>query len=166
MTTLNLENKYEHDPPIDLVEQVVSNQGWKFRRVNDDEMAVEYRGRWCDYFLHFVWSNEVSAFHFTCTFDVRIPVEKQESVYQLLALVNDRLWLGHFIVLQDEGLPMYRHSLPLRGSSISPEQIEDLLDVCISECDRFYPTFHYVVWGDKPPAEALEAAIIEPVGQA
>jgi len=166
MAQCNLQNNYEQGPPMDLVEQVIRDHGWKFKRVHDDEMAAEYHGKWCDYSLHFAWSNEVSAFHFTCAFDVRIPKEKRDSVYQLLALVNDRLWLGHFILWQDEGLPMYRHSLPLRGTSMSSEQIEDLLDISLAECERFYPTFQYVVWGDKPPEEALNAAIIDPVGEA
>ena len=166
MAILNLQNRFEHGPPLDLVEQVVRDQGWHCRRVHDDEMAAEYRGKWCNYSLHFAWSNEVSAFHFTCAFDVPIPEQKRQSVYRLLALVNDKLWLGHFIIWQEERIPMYRHSLPLRGSYISPEQIEDVLDISLSECERFYPTFHYVIWGNKLPEEALNAAIIDPVGEA
>ena len=166
MPNLNLQKKYHEDLPMDLVEQVICDQGWNFSRVQDDEMAAEYRGKWCDYSLHFIWSQEVSAFHFTCAFDVHIPREKQELVYQLLALLNDKLWLGHFSILQDEGLPMYRHSLPLRGSFMSSEQVEDLLDISLSECERFYPTFQYVVWGGKQPLEALQAAMIDPVGEA
>lgn len=166
MPNLNLQKKYHEDLPMDLVEQVICDQGWNFSRVQDDEMAAEYRGKWCDYSLHFIWSHEVSAFHFTCAFDVYIPREKQELVYQLLALLNDKLWLGHFSILQDEGLPMYRHSLPLRGSFMSSEQVEDLLEISLSECERFYPTFQYVVWGGKQPLEALQAAMIDPVGEA
>ena len=166
MANLNRQNTYKQDPPMDLVEQVIRDLGFNFRRVLDDEMAAEYRGRWCNYSLHFVWSHEACAIHFTCAFDVRIPVEKQSLVNQLLALLNDKLWLGHFTIWQDEGLPMYRHSLPLRGSIMSPEQIEDLLDISLSECERFYPTFQYVLWGGKPPAEALQAAMIDPVGEA
>ncbi len=166
MAILDLQQELETDPPLDLVEQVVRTQGWNFRRVHDDEMAAEYRGKWCDYSLHFAWSNEVSAFHFTCAFDVRIPDPKKEDVNQLLALANDKLWLGHFGIWQDEGLPMYRHALPLRSSKLSAEQIEDLLDISLSECERFYPAFQYVVWGGKPPADALEAAIINPIGEA
>ena len=166
MPNLNLQKKYHEDLPMDLVEQVICDQGWNFSRVQDDEMAAEYRGKWCDYSLHFIWSQEVSAFHFTCAFDVHIPREKQELVYQLLALLNDKLWLGHFSILQDEGLPMYRHSLPLRGSFMSSEQVEDLLEISLSECERFYPTFQYVVWGGKQPLEALQAAMIDPVGEA
>ena len=166
MAILDLQQELETDPPLDLVEQVVRTQGWNFRRVHDDEMAAEYRGKWCDYSLHFAWSNEVNAFHFTCAFDVRIPDPKKEDVNQLLALANDKLWLGHFGIWQDEGLPMYRHALPLRSSKLSAEQIEDLLDISLSECERFYPAFQYVVWGGKPPADALEAAIIDPIGEA
>ena len=166
MANLNRQNAYKQDPPMDLVEQVIRDLGFNFHRVLDDEMAAEYRGRWCNYSLHFVWSHEACAIHFTCAFDVRIPVEKQSLVNQLLALLNDKLWLGHFTIWQDEGLPMYRHSLPLRGSFMSPEQIEDLLDISLSECERFYPTFQYVLWGGKPPAEALQAAMIDPVGEA
>ena len=166
MAILDLQQELETDPPLDLVEQVVRTQGWNFRRVHDDEMAAEYRGKWCDYSLHFAWSNEVNAFHFTCAFDVRIPDPKKEDVNQLLALANDKLWLGHFGIWQDEGLPMYRHALPLRSSKLSAEQIEDLLDISLSECERFYPAFQYVVWGGKPPADALEAAIINPIGEA
>lgn len=166
MTITHASNNSSQNPPMDLVEQVIRNQGWHFRRVHDDEMAAECRGQWCDYSLHFAWSEEVSAFHFTCAFDVRIPSDKQELVYQLLALLNDRLWLGHFSIWQEEGLPMYRHSIPLRGSYMSLEQIEDLLDISLSECERFYPTFQYVLWGGKPPEEALQAAIIDPIGEA
>ena len=166
MAILNLKNNFEPGPPMDMVEQVVRDQGWNFHRIHDDEMAVEYHGKWCNYSLHFAWSNEVCAFHFTCAFDIHIREEKRQLVYRLLSLVNERLWLGHFIIWQEEGLPMYRHSLSVRGSSVSPEQIEDLLDIALSECERFYPTFHYVVWGGKLPEEALNAAIIDPVGEA
>ena len=145
--------------------QFIHAQGWTCRRVHDDEVAAEYQGKWCDYSLHFAWSNEVSAFHFTCAFDVRIPNAKKGHVNQL-ALANDKLWLGHFGIWHEEGLPMYRHALPLRNSKISAEQIEDLLDISLAECERFYPAFQYVVWGGKTPAEALEAAIIDPVGEA
>ena len=98
MTVLNLSSDVSSDLPIDIVEQFVTGQGWHFRRVEDDEMAAEFRGKWCDYSLHFCWSQELSAFHFTCAFDIKIPVHKESEVSALLSLVNDRLWLGHFPV--------------------------------------------------------------------
>jgi hypothetical protein len=49
---------------------------------------------------------------------------------------------------------------------VSVEQIEDLVEIGMLECERFYPAFHYVVWGGKTPAEAVDAAMIETVGEA
>lgn len=166
MAILDTYEEFDPDPPMDVVEHVIRAQGWTCKRMHDDEMAAEYQGRWCDYSLHFAWSNEFNAFHFTCAFDVRIPAHKQKAVHTLLAMVNDRMWLGHFSIWQEEGLPMYRYAIPLRSTHMSAEQVEDLLDVALSECERFYPAFQYVVWGGKSPQEAIEAAVIDPVGEA
>lgn len=153
--------------PLDVVEQVMSLQGWDFRRSHDDDVAAQYRGKWCDYSLHFAWSVEFNAVHFTCAFDARVPDAKRRQAHDLLALINDRLWLGHFGIWQPEGLPMFRHAVLLRGAPpLSESQVEDLLDIAIAECERFYPAFQYVVWAGKSPQEALNAAIIEPVGEA
>jgi hypothetical protein len=62
---------------------------------------------------------------------------------------------------------MFRHAFPLRGADcIEAQQIEDLLEIAITECEKFYPAFQYVIWGNKSPNEALEASILEPIGQA
>jgi hypothetical protein len=36
----------------------------------------------------------------------------------------------------------------------------------LSECERFYPAFQFVVWGGKSPAQAIASAMIDPVGEA
>ena len=79
--------------PIDIIEEVVINQGWHIRRVCEEEMTAIYNGRWCDYSLHFAWSNEIHAINFTCAFDIRVPDKKATVVNNLLALINDQLWL-------------------------------------------------------------------------
>ena len=48
----------------------------------------------------------------------------------------------------------------------STEQVEDLVDIALSECERFYPAFQFVVWGGKSPAQAIASAMIDPVGEA
>ncbi len=154
--------------PIDIAEKVVASNGWRFERSRDDEMAAEVNGTWCDFSLHFAWSKEICAMHFTCAFDMRIPKASQRRVHELLAIINERMWLGHFCIWDKEGLPMFRHAILLRGApgGASIGQIEDLVDIAVSECERYYPAFQFVIWGGKKPSEALEAAIIEPVGEA
>ena len=153
--------------PLDLVEQFVSGNDWPFDRRSDDEMAVEVPGKWCDYSLYFAWREDIGAMHFTCAFDMKVQSAKRPPVYELLALVNERMWLGHFGLWAEEGVPMFRHAILLRGvGGASQEQIEDLVDIAISECERFYPAFQFVIWGGKSAQDAISAALLDTVGEA
>lgn len=153
--------------PLDVVERVVNANDWPFDRRNEEEMAVQVPGHWCDYSLFFSWNEEMNAVHFTCAFDVRVPVERRRSVQELLALINEKMWLGHFGVWDDEGLPLFRYALPLRGTfGLSREQMEDLVDTAIMECERFYPAFQYVIWGGKSATDAVAMAMVDTVGEA
>ena len=167
MTALSTETEIVATNPIDLVEEIVLANEWPHDRSSDEEMVVEISGRWCDYRLLFVWQEEISALHFSCSFDMKVPKARKLPVYELLAIVNEKMWLGHFDVCSDTGLPMFRHAVLLRGAmGASVEQIEDLVDMALTECERFYPAFQFVIWGGKTAEEAVISAMIEPVGEA
>jgi hypothetical protein len=34
------------------------------------------------------------------------------------------------------------------------------------ECERFFPAFQYVIWGGKPPREAIQLSLLDVVGEA
>jgi hypothetical protein len=102
--------------PLDLVEQVITANDWAFDRRSDAEMAAEAPGKWCDYGLFFCWSHEISVMHFSCAFDLKAPEKRRAALYELLALANEKLWIGHFGIDQDDGMPIYRHSVLLRGA--------------------------------------------------
>jgi hypothetical protein len=153
--------------PLDILEQIIAANEWAFERRSDGEMAAEAPGKWCDYGLHFSWSHEISAMAFTCAFDLKVPADRREKLYELLALANDRLWIGHFGIEAEDGVPVFRHSVLLRGSpSASAESLEDMVDIAITECERFFPAFQFVLWGGKSPAEALAASMLDCVGEA
>jgi hypothetical protein len=153
--------------PLDLVEQVVSANEWAFDRRSDSDMAAEAPGKWCDYGLYFCWSHEISVMHFSCAFDLKAPEKRRGALYELLAKANEKLWIGHFGMDEDDGAPIYRHAVLLRGTpSASAESIEDMVDIAITECERFFPAFQFVLWGGKTPDEALAAAMLECVGEA
>lgn len=167
MTALALAVNEELANPLDLVEQIVAANDWAFDRRSDEEMAVEVPGRWCDFSLYFSWREDVGAMHFTCAFDMRVPDAKRANINELLVLINEKMWLGHFGLWSEEGVPMFRHSMLLRGlHQASIEELEDLVDIALSECERFYPAFQFVVWGGKSSYEAMQAALLEPVGEA
>lgn len=167
MTSLSLETAGATANPIDLVEEIVQANEWAHDRASDEEMVVQIAGRWCDYRLLFVWQREISALHFTCMFEMKAPKARRAAVFELLAVVNERMWLGHFDVAADTQSPCFRHGVLLRGASgACVEQIEDLVDIAVSECERFYPAFQLVVWGGKPAEEAIAAAMLDPMGEA
>lgn len=153
--------------PVDLVEQFVSANDWAFDRRSEEELAAEVPGQWCNYSLYFAWREDMGAMHFTCAFDMKVPAAKRGAICELLAMINEKLWLGYFGLWEDEGVPMFRHTTLLRGGAgLSPEQVEDLVDLAVAECERFYPAFQFVIWGGKSAAEAIAASLLETVGEA
>ena len=153
--------------PLDILEQIIASNEWAFDRRSDGEMAAKAPGKWCDYGLHFSWSHEISAMSFTCAFDMKVPPESRDRLYELLALANDRLWIGHFGIEAEDGVPVFRHSVLLRGAQgASAESLEDMVDIAITECERFFPAFQFVLWGGKAPADALAASMLDCVGEA
>ncbi len=167
MRTIEISRDTAAANPLDVVEQIVEFNDWTFDRRNEQEMAVQVPGTWCDYSLYFAWNDEIGAMHFTCAFDMRVPTERRAPVFELLANVNERLWMGHFGMWADEGLPMFRHAIPMRGIQVPTlEQIEDLVETALMECEKFYPAFQYVIWGGKTSDDAIAAAMIETAGEA
>jgi hypothetical protein len=167
MAGLLLESPQSPQNLLDLVEELVSANDWTFQRANAEELVAAVSGNWCDYRLYFGWVEEVGAMQFSVLYDMRVPQPGRAAVYPLLALINERLLVGHFDLAGETGSPTFRHAMLLRGAlQASVEQLEDLVDIAISECERFFPAFQLVLWGGKSAHEALEAALLETVGEA
>ena len=167
MSVITLDTSVGVVNPLDLVEEIVSSNEWPFERSSERDLVVEFSGNWCDYRLYFSWVAEICAMQFSCALDMKVPKEKIGEVSDLLAIVNERLWLGHFNLGDDERLTTFRHAILLRGSrGASVEQLEDLVDIALSECERFYPAFQFVIWGGKAPREAIDVALLDTVGEA
>jgi len=102
-----------------------------------------------------------------CAFEGRVPKGSKAPLHELLAKINAQMWLGHFDLVEDEGLLMYRHGvLMCEGQTATALECENLIEIAITECERFFPAFQFVLWGGKTPAEAMEAALFETVGTA
>lgn len=167
MSATAVETTTSQHNPLDIVEEIVNANEWPFERSSDDELIVEIGGRWCDYRLYFVWQPDVSAMQFSCQFDMKVQASRRDPVNDLLAEVNARLWLGHFDVCLEEHTPMFRQTMLMRGArAASVEQLEDLVEIALSECERFYPAFQFVIWGGKTAEEAVSAAILDTMGEA
>jgi hypothetical protein len=102
-----------------------------------------------------------------CLPEIRVPDAKRKAAYELLALVNEQLWLGHFDIWSNGGVLLYRHGLMLgQDGMLSLSMAQLAVESAVAECDRFYPAFQFVLWGDKKPKDALAAALVDAAGEA
>jgi len=153
--------------PIDTVEQLVAEQDWPFERCSDGDLSVCVSGSWCDYNLAFSRSTEMETLTVTAAFDFRVPKPRRGELCVLLALVNERLALGHFDLASAEGMILYRHGVPLGGGARTASgQCEQMLQAGLDACERFYPAFQFVLWGGKSAEDALAGAILDCRGEA
>ena len=153
--------------PIDVVEDVIHSKKWTFSRADDHELVAEIASEWCQYRLYFTWSEQIKAISFTITFDLKFPQNKTTEAQELLALINEKLWIGHFDITSKNGIPAYRHTvLSLPENELLHKQLEDLVDIAIYECEKYYPAFQLVLFEDTKPVKAIEISIFETIGQA
>ena len=153
--------------PLDVVERVATGHDWSFERASDDEITILSSGRWTDYQISFTWMCDIEALHLACAFDLKVPDARRVEVQQLISLVNEQLWVGHFDLWPQDGIVMYRHALVLAGGlDASGRQCEALLGTALDACERYFPAFQFVCWAGKSAREALDAAMFETRGQA
>lgn len=155
--------------PIDMLEHYFGAHGWAFERQGDEEIVASVEGSWTTYQLRAMWREDEGVLQFLALLDVRVPDNRRAPVYETLSLVNEQLWMGHFEMWAADGSLLYRHATLLEVSEdggLSLDQAESLVEAALDECERYYPVFQFVIWAGKKPAEAIDAAMIETVGEA
>jgi hypothetical protein len=168
MTTLLLSTEETDERnPLDLVENLIDRNDWSFDRQGNNELTVGVEGSWCQYHLWFSWRADIRSIHFSCAYDIKIPEKNYAGIYELLALMNERMFIGHFDTWREEGLIMFRHALLLnKNGDLDDEQVETLVETGMKELERFYPAIQFCIWGGKTPQDAIDAAMLETMGEA
>lgn len=152
--------------PVDIVESIADFHHWSFERSADDELSLSVAGTWCDYHISLNWRDDLEALHMACAFDLKVPPQRLNHIYRLVASINEQLWLGHFDLWRTEGLLLFRQSLMLSGADPTWSQCETLLHTAIESCERYYQAFQYVIWAGKSAEDALATTMFETEGQA
>jgi hypothetical protein len=153
--------------PLDVVEGVAAVNGWSFERATEDEITLVVAGHWTDYQVSYTWMDDIEALHLACAFDLKVPEARRGEVQQLLSLINEQMWVGHFDLWPQDGLVMYRHALVLAGGvAASGRQCESVLSMAVEASERYFPALQYVLWAGKTARDALDAAMFETSGEA
>ncbi|MEE9381481.1 MAG: YbjN domain-containing protein [Hyphomonadaceae bacterium] len=153
--------------PLDVIEQALAVTGWAHERDEDETIQCVVPTRWGDMGGLFAFRVEPPAVHFSVTLDVKPQTRKRADIAELVLMVNERLWLGHFDYWAEDGVLLYRHALPMLGrDEPSSGEIQALMTAAAEAIDRFVPAFNFILWAGKTPREALEGALFETKGEA
>ncbi|QDL91403.1 diacylglyceryl transferase [Paroceanicella profunda] len=166
-------NAIEHDlftddiHPIDIVETLAAHHDWDFDRVAEDQIAMSIEGSWRSYSLSLAWSGHEEVLRLICTFEMEPPEDRIPELLALMDKANDRLWTGAFTLWSEQKMMIYRYGLTLCGEqTASASQIDYMVQAAVMSCERFYPAFQLVCWGNRSAQEALGIAIAEAYGRA
>lgn len=152
--------------PLDVVEHVLTAENLQFDRTEDGDLAFTLAGDWKDYELWFAWRPEADCLQLCLSIDFQVAKEQRPAAHELVGIVNQRLWLGHFEVW-DDGEIIFRHAMALMTNERpSLAQAAAMIDIAVEAADRFYPAFDFLVRGSKSPADAIAACMFETVGEA
>ena len=134
---------------------MAAGNNWPFERAGEDEIALVVTGRWTNYQVSFTWMGDIEALHLACAFDMKVPEPRLAEVQQLIAMINEQLWIGHFDVWMQNGMVMFRHALVLAGGvAASGRQCEAVLGTALDSCERYFPAFQFVIWAGKVGARS------------
>lgn len=154
--------------PIDTLEAIANENKWPLEKTSDDEASLEIEGRWGQFTLNFLWQEEYQALLFSCTSDLRVSVDKIPAIKEMLFEINNKTWLGHFdLDDSDERYVLFRYTSLMRGYTLNAqEHVEDLIELSMTEFDRFYPAFKAVL-SERPVAnDVMITMLADPMGEA
>ena len=156
------------DNPIDVVEQILSRRAYEPERRSQNEVVTEIQGRWNDMLLFFSWEENMRCLHLSCLMNIQSNVENRSKVFELIALANEELWLGHFSYWTEQNMPVFKHSILLNNDEESAieSKIAQIIEIAVKECERMYPVFNVVLTKGMDPRQALYPMLMNTVGNA
>ena len=153
--------------PLDRVERIAEAYEWAFSRTNLAEVTMEIAGGWSNMTVSLNWRDEFELLHVAVNLDMKVLPARRDETAKLLARINEHLLFGHFDLWHSDGSLVFRNSLLLSGGAdVNDAQCEALIRFAVETCERYFPAVQFVVWGGQNAAEALEAAMIETLGEA
>lgn len=155
------------EDPIELVTRFVVTHDWLLQCRGENVVLVEVPGKWCDYQLSVVWRQDQSAMQVTCQIDLEIESSRYVELALLATLLNKQIFIGHLELDMVTGILEMHYTLALRGAGgATPEQVEDVVDIMLGECEHCYPAIYQVAKEQVIAAEAASCAMFTVEGEA
>lgn len=155
------------DHPISIMQALVEANDWRMHHNSSEEIAIEISGYWTDYYISLKWHEDHSSVHISALLDIFVIDQQKTEMMELIGRLNERTWLGHFILTQEDGCLLFRHTTPMRGTGgATQEQIIDLIETTVAECEKYYPALFQLAIGSASAHSATETVLMETIGHA
>ena len=153
--------------PCDSLEEIFEQEGWRFERTNMNEMRFTVSGSWCDYGLYFCWYEPRSFLYLSAQIDWKLPGNNLSRFSTLIQEINAVMFAGHLEIHPETQCPVWRLGVPCRGMDELPKaMLEDMIDLAIEECERIYPAFQLILWGNQNAQDAAANMLFDCQGYA
>lgn len=147
--------------PIDDVECLFASRNQQTERRNSNEVVVEIAGKWDNMLLFFAWEESMRCLHISCLMNLEPDNVSTPSIFELLALINEDLWVGYFSYWEETKMPVFKHSVFIDEDEINLNgKLSQIINIAITECERAYPIFHAVLKQNIEPRKALLPLIL------
>ncbi len=153
--------------PLDVVERILTAENLAFDRSDEGDLAFSLTGDWKDYELWFAWRPEADCLQLCLSLDLRAAKARLPDAHALLALINPRVWMGHFELWIEDGEVVFRNAMTLpHGERPTMAQAASMIDTAVEAADRFYPAFDFLLNGGKSPEDSMAMCMFDTAGQA
>ena len=159
--------------PLDSLEDIIISNDWTFDRMDEDQLTLHISGKYGHYKMDFKWQDHHHALQFCCMPDLSISPTKLDEATTILNKINANLWLGHFDIPlhftgeNNEHVPCFRHTSLFHGMNYSSGAVhmEGLIDIALSECERYYATLNILSKHTPQSTQELSLAMMDVAGE-
>lgn len=147
---------------IDIVEYVARKLDLNFSRI-EDEITIHLED--ARYIMTAIWKPDYDVLYFSCDIGLIVSEDKYLAVADVLAKINERVWIGHFDFLSGHNRIIYSLPIPFISSLLIEEElIESIFQIVTNECSRCYHCFEIVLHDAAEPN--CSALFMDAVGEA
>ncbi|MEN8236308.1 MAG: YbjN domain-containing protein [Pseudomonadota bacterium] len=168
MTTKRSSNKQPAFSPISYLEESSENMGWECEYQDETEIRLKFGQDWGLCAMDWLWVEEWHTLSCIVSSNMHIPEERQDDIRDLILMINEQMWVGHFDLSQG-GHPTFRYSLLVKGLNRKQvgNMIEKTIEIALREWARYHAAFHFVSWGGAESSQKmLSPTLIETAGEA
>ncbi len=149
--------------PLEVASRFVVAQDWFVKQSSAHSFIADVPGRWGHYQLVADWETDAEIFSAEARLDVLVEGIDTTDLLRLIAELNKGLYFGHFQLSEDNRQIILRHRLLLRGAGgATAEQIEDMIDILLGQCEQAAPLLCQMVYGNPEQTAAAAQLVMTP----